>query len=74
MNDDDEKLKAVRKMQELAAKFSGEVIKIPMGKSATKSKVHKHIGLYDKKTKTHLAEQSAVWQSGGGSVDVESLS
>jgi hypothetical protein len=73
-NDNEEKLKALREMQELAAKFSGEVNKIPMGKRATKSKKHKHIGLYDKTTGTYLAQQTSVWDSCGGSVDVESLS
>jgi hypothetical protein len=43
MSNDEDKLKALREMQELAANYIGPITKLEMGKRATRSKMYRHI-------------------------------
>jgi hypothetical protein len=69
----EEKAAFIAEMKTAHRAYDGPVTVVPMGRRNTKSKKHKHIGGYDKHTRTYVAKQSAMWD-GGGHVDVESLS
>ena len=76
MRKDDDEVRAIREMQEMAANYAGPIQKIAMGKRATRTKQYRHIGKYDSAAKKYVPEKSPVWGGGGGGsvdVDVESL-